>query len=230
MGKRKFLISEQDLTKLIIQSLVGGADNPLADILKSMGQTTTPSGTIAQGSFNPSGDMEFPTLNLNNPDEYQTYKQIADKFISSRSSNLLGITGSMLADAAKKVQNKYKKYVPVELALGQLAAEGGFSKNPNSRPIRTKNPFNVGNVNSGKNVYHSSVQSGIDTYFDLIARRYLTGNKTASDLLQNFVNDKGYRYADAGYENLVNKVVAKAKSISQPVYASLAKKAGLDVA
>lgn len=229
MGKRKILISEQDLTKLIIQSILGGENNPLGDILKNLGQTSSTSGTESTGVINTNFDTEFPTLNLNNPDEYQTYKQIADKFISSRSSNLLGITGSMLADAAKNVQNKYKKYVPIELALGQLAAEGGFSKNPNARPIRTKNPFNVGNVNSGKNVFHSSVQSGIDTYYDLIARRYLTGNKTATDLLKNFVNDKGYRYADAGYENLVNKIVTQAKSMSQPVYASLAKKAGLDV-
>lgn len=229
MGKRKILISEQDLTKLIIQSILGGESNPLGDILKNLGQTSSTSGTESTGVINTNFDTEFPTLNLNNPDEYQTYKQIADKFISSRSSNLLGITGSMLADAAKNVQNKYKKYVPIELALGQLAAEGGFSKNPNARPIRTKNPFNVGNVNSGKNVFHSSVQSGIDTYYDLIARRYLTGNKTATDLLKNFVNDKGYRYADAGYENLVNKIVTQAKSMSQPVYASLAKKAGSDV-
>lgn len=229
MGKRKILISEQDLTKLIIQSILGGESNPLGDILKNLGQTSSTSGTESTGVINTNFDTEFPTLNLNNPDEYQTYKQIADKFISSRSSNLLGITGSMLADAAKNVQNKYKKYVPIELALGQLAAEGGFSKNPNARPIRTKNPFNVGNVNSGKNVFHSSVQSGIDTYYDLIARRYLTGNKTATDLLKNFVNDKGYRYADAGYENLVNKIVTQAKSMSQPVYASLAKKAGFDV-
>lgn len=229
MGKKKYLISEQDLSQLIMQALLGSKDNPLGDIFKNLDQTTTQGGSQFQGGFNPNSIEEFPVLNLNNPIEYETYKQIADKFISSRKSNLLGITGSMLADAAKTVQNKYKKYVPVELALGQLAAEGGFSKNPNAKPIRTKNPFNVGNTSSGKIVQHGSVQSGINTYYDLIARRYLPGNKTAADLLKNFVNDKGHRYAEAGYENLVNKIVGQAKSMSQPVYASLSKKIGQDL-
>jgi hypothetical protein len=227
MGKKKYLISEQDFSNLLIQALMGGGkDNLLGDIFKNLGKNTSQGGSTFQGGFTPNSTEEFPTLNLNNPMEYETYKQIADKFISSRKSNLLGITGSMLADSAKDVQNKYKKYVPIELALAQLAAEGGFSKNPNAKPIRTKNPFNVGNTSSGKIIQHGSVQSGINAYYDLMARRYLSGNKTAVDLLKNFVNDKGYRYADVGYEDLVNQIVVQAKSMSQPAYVSLRKKIG----
>jgi hypothetical protein len=230
MAKFKILISEQDLTQLIVKSMMGsGENNILQDIFKSLTQITgsTPSSFQTNLSV-PRG--EFPELNLNNPAEYEAYKQIADKFISLRSSNLLGIRGSMLADAAKNSQNQHKRYVPVELALAQLAAEGGFSKNPKSRPIRTKNPFNVGNTDSGKNVYHPSVQSGIQRYYDLIAKNYLVGDKTASDLLRNFVNKNGNRYATGSYEGLVSKIANQVSSMSQPVYASLSKKLGGDIA
>ena len=73
---------------------------------------TTTTGTKSSSSTG----GEFPTLDMNNPADFKAYEEIADKFISSRSANLLGIRGSMLADAAKNTQNKYGKYVPVELS------------------------------------------------------------------------------------------------------------------
>jgi hypothetical protein len=215
MGKKfKVTLTEQEFGELLAKSLLGklGLNQ---DAIKKM---------ISGNNIGGTGDGDFTQIDLNTPDGYNTYKQIADKFISGRSSNLLGITGDMLAMAAKNSFNKYKKYVPVELAVAQLAAEGGFSNNPNARPIKTKNPFNVGNVDSGKNVYHPSVQNGIQTYYDLISRKYLTGNKTASDLLNNFVNADNKRYATGDYESMVKKLVSQAKKISEPIYASLTKK------
>jgi hypothetical protein len=233
MGK-KFTVrlTEQELADLITTHLMDpkGANvlgNFIKGILGDKTQTSDTSSTSDSNGPSISGnDGTFTTLDLNTTEGYNAYKEIADKFIDSRSANLLGITGSMLADAAKNTFNQYKKYVPAELALAQLAIEGGFSSDPKSRPIRTKNPFNVGNVDSGKNVFHSSVQSGIQTYYNLIAKDYLTGSKTPSDLLSNFVNKNGLRYATAAYEGPVRQLAQKARQMAEPVYAALTKKSG----
>ena len=231
MGK-KFVVrlTEQQLADIIAQQILGSSGDFLKGLTADLKATTsndsskdstTTTTTGTKSSSNTGG--EFPTLDLNKSEDFKAYQEIADKFISGRSANLLNIRGSMLADAAKNTQNKYGKYVPVELSLAQLAAEGGFSKDPKSRPIRTKNPYNVGNTDSGKNEFHSSVQSGIQRYYDLIAKDYLVGDKTASDLLDNFVNKNGNRYATSKYEGPVSQIANQVKNMSQPVYASLGK-------
>lgn len=227
MGKKvKVIISEADFTDLLVRNVFGGKGNDvvgklLKDLKIDKGSSEKESDTGTKSSSNTAG--EFAQLDMNNPQDFDAYEKVANKFISSRSANLLGITGSMLADAAKNAQNKFGKYVPVELSLAQLAAEGGFSSDPKSRPIRTKNPYNVGNTDNGKNVFHSSVQSGIQRYYDLIAKDYLVGDKTASDLLDNFVNKNGLRYATAKYEGPVSQIANQVKNMGQPIFASIKK-------
>ena len=188
--KSNILVTEQQFKEIILKSII---DNPekfvksfFGDLFGKSDQDKAEDGTSKEAGYSTAGD--FQELDLNNPQDFKKYEEIANKFISSRSANLLNITGSMLANGAKTAYNNFNKYVPVELALAQLAQEGGFSTNPNARPIKTKNPFNVGNVGSGKNVTHNSVQSGIQSYYDLIAKNYLTGGKTSTDLLKNFVS------------------------------------------
>lgn len=233
MGKKFVVrITEQELADLIANKMLGTNDfmgDVIKGLMKSTSDTSSTSTPSTKSTFTPSMGStagEFMDLDLNSQDGFNAYKEISDKFIGSRSSNLLGINGTMLANGAKNAFNKFGKYVPAELALAQLATEGGFSPNPKARPIRTKNPFNVGNYDNGRNVYHSSVQSGIQAYFDLIAKDYLTGGKTASDLLNNFVNKSGLRYATSNYEDIVSKIANQAKQMSQPIYASLTKKSG----
>jgi hypothetical protein len=215
--KSVILVSEGQFKEVILKSIIDNPENFINSLFKDLyttsGQDNEEVKTDKEAGYSTAGD--FQELDLNNPDDFKKYQEIADKFISTRSANLLGITGSMLANGAKTAYNNFNKYVPVELALAQLAQEGGFSNNPNARPIKTKNPFNVGNVDSGKNVFHNSIQSGIQSYFDLIARNYLTGGKTATDLLSNFVNSSGYRYAgDKNYEASLRKLSNQVKNLS----------------
>ena len=159
---------------------------------------------------------KFSYIDVTKPEGFQLYAEICQKFIDARNSDA-GVTGQMMAECAKR--NFSKGYVPPELALAQLALEGGLSKNPNVRPRRTKNPFNVGNTDSGKNKFYSTVQEGVCGYYDLMTRKYLTPDKTADDLLKNFVNDKGYRYASGTYEPKLKEIVNSVSKYSEPLFA-----------
>mgnify|MGYP000671915895 CR=1 FL=1 len=66
--------------------------------------------------------------------------------------------------------------------------------------------------------------------FCKIVPDYLTGDKTPSDLLNNFVNKNGLRYATAAYEGPVRDLAMKAKQMAEPVYASLNKTSTSDIA
>lgn len=163
------------------------------------------------------GGVGFTDLDLTKPEDVEKYAEICQKFINTKQPNPLGITGEMLAKGAVQAFERYKKFVPAELALAQLVVEGGIGNgNPNIRPVRTKNPFNVGNTDSGANEYQDSVQDGINRYYNLIAKSYLGKGKTANDLISNFVNQSGNRYASAGnYESALSKQVSIANKIAQ---------------
>jgi hypothetical protein len=234
--KKIIRLTEQDLSAIFQKILGPNGENVASSFLNNLsGSDEQRKNTIYKALTNKvqsSGvGQKLIGLDLNTPEGYNAYSQIAQKYISTRPSNLLNITGDMLASAAKNSFDKTGKYVPPELALAQLTVEGGFANNPNARPIRTKNPFNVGNVDTGKSVYHNSVESGIQKYYDLIAQNYLTGGKTPADLLKNFVNKNGQRYAAEGnYEPTLAKVAATVKQMAEPIYASINKISGSDIA
>ena len=142
--------------------------------------------------------------------DFENYADKAQTYINKVNPNT-DITGDMLAAGAQHAYEKYGRVVPVELALAQLQQEGYLakSKTPN-KPQRTKNPFNVGNTDAGDIVDYTDkgLQQGVNTYFDLIAKSYLK-NKTPEDLLNNFTNVAGNRYAgDKNYEVSLKKIIA----------------------
>ena len=163
------------------------------------------------------GDI-FTDLDLTTDEGFAQYSKICDLFIKTRQPNPLGITGRMLAEGAKNAFVRYKKYVPPELALAQLAAEGGIG-DPNTQniPISTKNPFDVENTEISSRTF-SSVQEGINAYYELIARRYLGNGKTSNDLIYNFVNKNNQRYAGSQtYEKVVSSIAKQVNKIAKSV-------------
>jgi len=192
--------------------------NKLIELLKARGVKSEELKAYIDTQISGEG---FTDIDLNTPEGYETYVEICDAFISKNGPNPLSITGEMMAKGAKGAFDKYKKYVAPELALSQLLLEGGIKNgNTNSRPIRTKNPFNVGNVDTGENIFHNDVQIGINAYYDLIAKNYLGKGRSAKDLLNNFVNKSGNRYATApNYEKILNKLAIDVNKISAPIVA-----------
>lgn len=203
-GKSKATISPQ-----MVQVMIGK--------LKERGVTSEELSKLID-SVKTGGGANFTDIDLTTEEGKEKYTKICQKFINTRSSNLLGITGEMLTKGAVRAFERYKRFVPAELALAQLATEGGFSSNPDARPIKTKNPFNVGNVDDGTDVYENDVQSGINKYYELIAKNYLGRGKTANDLATNFVNKDGNRYASSTeYERSINQIASQANRIAQTV-------------
>jgi peptidoglycan hydrolase-like protein with peptidoglycan-binding domain len=152
-------------------------------------------------------------LDLNTAEGFDKYKNICDSFITSRGANPLRITGQMLADAAKKAFNETNRYVAPELALAQLVQEGGIgNSNTSARPIRTRNPFNVGNTETGSKNF-GTVQSAIDRYYSLIANDYLDEETDSDDLIDMFVNKDNKRYAaDTNYEANLKQIADSIKN------------------
>jgi peptidoglycan hydrolase-like protein with peptidoglycan-binding domain len=166
------------------------------------------------------GSEVFSDLDVTTSEGYSAYRKICDNYIATR--NPSGpITGTMMADGAKMAMEKYRKYVPPELALAQITVEGGLATDYTNKPHRTKNPFNVGQNKTISNP-QPTYQAGIDIYYSLIARRYMTNGKTASNLIMDFKNDEGSAYAEAGYEKALTSLIASIRKKNESIYKELA--------
>jgi hypothetical protein len=130
------------------------------------------------------------------------------------------ITGKMLADAALKTFVKYgndiSKVVPVELMLAQCQCETHFGTLI-IRKGSEKSPFNVGVYDTKDAGFLNQVENmeeGIEMYYDLMAEDYLSA-QSGDELDDNFVNERGQRYATSGtYEETIKSIEATVKSVS----------------
>ena len=192
--------------------------NKLGELLKQRGVKPEELTKLIDPVISGGGGL-FTDLDLTSEQDYVKYGKICQKFINIKNPNS-DIRGEMLASAAKHVYQQYHKYIPPELALAQLAQESGVNSNPLSRPVRTRNPFNVGNT-ATKSETFPSVQEGINAYYQLIAKDYLGKGKSASDLLNNFVNHDNQNYIgpDNGkkYELDLNRLAREANNVAKSI-------------
>jgi len=106
-----------------------------------------------------------------------------------------------IAEALVKSAERYK--VEIELALAQGILECHFGCNPAAKRSRaTKNIYNVGNVDDGRNRFFASYEAGIDVYFRLMAREYRwpgEGEAVSVEMMErhDFRRPRGGRYATA---------------------------------
>jgi len=215
--------------------LKGGASislemvDQLIDDLESRGITSDDLKKHIDPAITTGGSAAFTDLDLKAQSDVDAYEKICDNYIKQVNPSAY-VNGKMMADSAERVFVRYGKYVPPELALAQLALEGGLLSNTSKRPIKTKNPFNVGNTDKPyKDNYRPSFEDGVDIYYDLIARRYLVKGRTASDLVTAFKNDEGSSYAEAGtYEAGLKELIASIRKRNQSVYTALASKKSVD--
>lgn len=214
----RHMMNEGNVTNPVTNPVISASPEVLTTLLSTLKAKNVSPIQIApyvDPVDNTTGSKDFSVIDLRTNEGFQKYAEICDRFISSY-DNPLQITGNMLATGAVKAFRTYGRYVPPELALSQLLLEGGINSDINSRPVRTRNPYNVGNVDSGRNRKFGSVQHGIDAYFKLIASNYIGKGRTVKDLLSNFVNKRGQRYAsDQNYENKLASIIQKVDNIAK---------------
>jgi flagellum-specific peptidoglycan hydrolase FlgJ len=123
--------------------------------------------------------------------------------------------------AAALLSGSEKYHVEVELALAQGILEGHFACNPAAKRSRkTRNIFNVGNVDNGGNRFFNSFEAGIDAYFRLLAREYCwraEGNTVTVDMMlrHDFTRPRGGRYATApNYTASIRSIVESIRSMA----------------
>lgn len=123
-----------------------------------------------------------------------------------------------ISNTILEASNQYK--VDPRLFLAQGIQEGHFGVNPAAgRSRKTRNFYNVGNVDSGDDRFFSSYSDGIRAYAELMNKEYNWGNKdswvTPEMMIEhNFVRPIGGRYASApNYTNAIQALVKKIDNI-----------------
>lgn len=123
-----------------------------------------------------------------------------------------------MAELIHRLAGQY--HVDPRLALAQGILECHFGANPAAaRSRKTKNIFNVGNVDDGGNRFFASWEDGISAYFRLMAREYCYRNEgpdvTAEMMIaHDFMRPRGGRYATApSYTKDIASIVKKIDSL-----------------
>jgi flagellum-specific peptidoglycan hydrolase FlgJ len=126
-----------------------------------------------------------------------------------------------IADALLLGSEQY--HVDPILALAQGILECHFGYNPAAlRSRKTRNIFNVGNVDNGGNRFFKTMQAGIEAYFRLMAREYHWRDEGPSVTLEmmlkhDFRRPRGGRYATSpSYTRNIASIAASITKLLAP--------------
>jgi len=122
---------------------------------------------------------------------FTIYQEKADLYLKRKYFKGTPITGQMLAKSAKKAYDSTGILLPLELALSQAQWESDMGLKGKSPK---KNPFNIGEWGDTTVIKFKTTEKGIEYYYLLMTKNYLKC-KTVDELLNNFVNCNGHRYA-----------------------------------
>jgi hypothetical protein len=164
----------------------------------------------------PDGDYDYLPGNQGVYD----YGNVSEKKDAVRKyvSEILGLNGKSINNLPYNtdayVDECLKVGFDIPLLLAQAQQESHFGTT--DRAIRTNNIFSVGLYDNGQNRYtYTNMAQCIAPYIQLVQKNYLlNGQKSVDQLLQNYVNYAGNRYAsDRGYEvalkSIRNRIMSK---------------------
>lgn len=184
----------------------------------SKSPSTTSKWTFSQFEKAYNSSVDLNELTDEEKKYFNEYEKRAQVYLDRSGSKWGGktkITGAMFANAARWSYLNYgkdmSKVVPVEFALAQAQFESHLGMTGRSA---SKNPFNIGEYNNSTASFVDKVEDGnmgVAMYYHLMAEDYLSA-RSADELLENFVNERGQRYqvddggvSDKSYEADVKK-------------------------
>jgi len=141
--------------------------------------------------------------------KFNEYRDRAELYLSRPIFRGTPMTGAMLANCAQQVWKEYGVLIPVELALAQAQMETKMGTG--GRSGHHTNPYNLGEWADRTTLRFKTTEYGVMAYYDLLARRYLTGGKTVEDLYTKFIDKDGYLYAPIEYGPAIKKHVNQVK-------------------
>jgi hypothetical protein len=139
---------------------------------------------------------------------FTDYEKRAAVYLSRPEFTGTPLNAKMMTLCARNTYDSTGTLVPVELALLQAQIETSMGRAGRSPE---NNPFNVGETSKGTTMWFNSTFEGTQAYFFLIAKNYLRC-KTVEELLMNFSNCSGHRYAEEEYEIKVSSEYIRIKN------------------
>lgn len=114
------------------------------------------------------------------------------------------ITPKLLRDVAEETYQNTCIIVPAKLVLAQAMFESHIGLKGRSPET---NPFNVGEFDDRTHLRFNTTCEGVKAYYKLLTKDYLRCKKP-KDLLDNFTNCRGLRYAsDRNYETKLRTAI-----------------------